>query len=51
MGIYNALIVAATGIAAQSLAMENISGSIANSRTHVFKGVETNFFNKVTGGL
>lgn len=50
MGIYNALTVAATGIAAQSLAMENISGNIANSRTFGFKGVETNFADMVTDG-
>lgn len=50
MGIYNALTVAATGIAAQSLAMENISGNIANSRTYGFKGVETNFADMVTDG-
>lgn len=50
MGIYNALTVAATGIAAQSLAMENISGNIANSRTYGFKGVETNFADMITDG-
>ena len=50
MGIFNSLTVAATGIAAQSLAMENISGNIANSRTYGFKGVETNFADMVTDG-
>lgn len=50
MGIYNALTVAATGIAAQSLAMENISGNIANSRTYGYKGVETNFADMVIDG-
>ena len=50
MGIFNSLTVAATGIAAQSLAMENISGNIANSRTYGFKGVDTNFADMVTDG-
>lgn len=43
MGIFNALSTAVTGLAAQSYALENISGNIANSQTIGFKRVDTSF--------
>lgn len=43
MGIQNALSTAVTGLAAQSYALENISGNIANSQTVGFKRVDTSF--------
>jgi flagellar hook protein FlgE len=43
MGIFGALTTAVSGLTAQSYALENISGNIANSRTTGFKRVDTNF--------
>jgi flagellar hook protein FlgE len=43
MGIYGALQTAVSGLRAQSHAMENISGNIANSQTTGYKRVETSF--------
>ncbi|MDB5505436.1 MAG: flagellar hook protein FlgE [Devosia sp.] len=43
MGIYGALSTAVTGLRAQSFALENISGNIANSQTTGYKRVETDF--------
>ncbi|MEO6012960.1 MAG: flagellar hook-basal body complex protein [Devosia sp.] len=43
MGIYGALSTAVTGLRAQSFALENISGNIANSQTTGFKRIETDF--------
>jgi flagellar hook protein FlgE len=43
MGIYGALSTAVTGLRAQSFALENISGNIANSQTSGFKRIETDF--------
>ena len=43
MGIFNALSTAVTGLSAQSYALENISGNIANSQTVGFKRVDTSF--------
>ena len=43
MGILNALQTAVTGLSAQSYALENISGNIANSQTVGFKRVDTSF--------
>jgi flagellar hook protein FlgE len=43
MGIFGALTNAVTGMRAQSYALENISGNIANSQTVGFKRIETNF--------
>jgi flagellar hook protein FlgE len=43
MGIFGAMTTAVSGLKAQSYAMENISGNIANSRTTGFKRVDTNF--------
>ena len=43
MGIYGALSTAVTGLKAQSFALENISGNIANSQTVGYKRIETSF--------
>jgi len=43
MGIYGALATAVSGLRAQSHAMENISGNIANSQTTGYKRIETSF--------
>ena len=43
MGIYGALSTAVTGLKAQSFALENISGNIANSQTTGYKRIETSF--------
>ncbi len=43
MGVFSALTTAVTGLQAQSYALENISGNIANSRTAGFKRVDTSF--------
>lgn len=47
MGIYGALSTAVSGLRAQSFALENISGNIANSRTIGYKRVETDFVDLV----
>jgi flagellar hook protein FlgE len=43
MGVFGALTTAVTGLRAQSYALENISGNIANSQTTAFKRVDTSF--------
>ncbi|MBJ6986529.1 flagellar hook-basal body complex protein [Devosia sp. MC521] len=43
MGIYGALSTAVTGLRAQSHALENISGNIANSQTVGYKRIDTSF--------
>jgi len=43
MGIFGAMTTAVSGLNAQSFALENISGNIANSRTTGFKRVDTSF--------
>ncbi len=43
MGVFSALTTAVTGMAAQSYALENISGNIANSRTTGYKRIDTTF--------
>jgi flagellar hook protein FlgE len=43
MGIYGAMMTAVTGLSAQSYALENISGNIANSQTVGYKRVDTAF--------
>jgi flagellar hook protein FlgE len=43
MGIFGALTTAVTGMRAQSFALENISGNIANSQTTAFKRTDTAF--------
>lgn len=43
MGIFGALTTAVTGMRAQSFALENISGNIANSQTTAFKRIDASF--------
>jgi flagellar hook protein FlgE len=43
MGIFGALTNAVTGMRAQSYALENIAGNIANSQTTGFKRIDTSF--------
>ena len=47
MGILGALSTAVSGLSAQSYALENISGNIANSQTVGFKRVDTSFVDLV----
>jgi flagellar hook protein FlgE len=47
MGIYNAITTAVSGLAAQSYALENISGNIANSQTLGYKRLDTSFVDLV----
>jgi len=48
MGIFDALTTAVTGLQAQSFALQNISGNIANSQTVGFKETNTSFQDLVT---
>jgi len=50
MGIFGALTTAVSGLQAQSFALENISGNIANSATTGFKRTDTSFADLVLGG-
>jgi flagellar hook protein FlgE len=43
MGIFGALTTAVAGLQAESYALENISGNIANSQTTAFKRIDTSF--------
>jgi flagellar hook protein FlgE len=43
MGIFGALTTAVTGLRAQTFALENVSGNIANSQTTAFKRQDTSF--------
>jgi flagellar hook protein FlgE len=43
MGIFDALTTAVTGMQAQSFALQNISGNIANSQTTAFKRIDSSF--------
>ncbi|WP_213770168.1 flagellar hook-basal body complex protein [Bradyrhizobium sp. dw_78] len=43
MGIFDALNTAVAGLQAQSFALQNISGNIANSSTIGYKGIDTTF--------
>ena len=47
MGIFGALNTAVTGLRAQSYALENISGNIANSQTIGFKRIDTSFLDLI----
>ncbi len=49
MGIFDALNTAVTGLQAQSFALQNISGNIANSQTTAFKGTSTDFETLLSG--
>src|SRR5262244_2990664 len=48
MGVFDALTTAVTGLQAQSFALQNISGNIANSQTTGFKETNTSFQDLVT---
>src|SRR5437588_9851536 len=43
MGIFGALTTSVAGLRAQSYALENISGNIANAQTTAFKRIDTSF--------
>ena len=43
MGIFGAITTAVTGLRAQSYALENVAGNVANSQTTAFKRVDTSF--------
>ena len=49
MGLFGALTSAVSGLQAQSFAMQNISGNIANSQTIAYKGIDTNFSDLISG--
>ncbi|WP_299474321.1 flagellar hook-basal body complex protein [uncultured Roseibium sp.] len=50
MGIYGAINSAVSGLTAQAIALENISGNVANSQTTGFKRLDTTFSDLVSGG-
>jgi flagellar hook protein FlgE len=50
MGIFGALTTAVTGMRAQSFALENVSGNIANSQTTAFKRIDTSFVDLIPDG-
>jgi flagellar hook protein FlgE len=49
MGIFDALTTAVTGMRAQSYALNNVSGNIANSQTTAFKRIDTSFVDLIPG--
>src|SRR5262249_27324174 len=51
MGIFDALTTAVSGLSAQSYALQNISGNIANSQTTAFKRINTQFDDLVADNL
>src|SRR3954465_9327270 len=51
MGIFGALTTAVTGLRAQSFALENISGNIANSQTTAYKRIDTTFQDLIADGV
>ncbi|MFC5066809.1 flagellar hook-basal body complex protein [Flaviflagellibacter deserti] len=51
MGIFGAMTTAVSGLRAQSFALENISGNIANSQTTAYKRNETSFTDLVSDAL
>ncbi|MDQ8732591.1 flagellar hook-basal body complex protein [Bradyrhizobium sp. LHD-71] len=50
MGIFGALTTSVAGMRAQSFALENISGNIANSQTTAFKRIDTSFLDLIPDG-
>ena len=50
MGIYGAINSAVSGLSAQAIALENISGNVSNSQTTGFKRMDTSFSDLVAGG-
>ena len=51
MGIFDALNTAVSGLQAQSFALQNISGNIANASTVGFKGIDTSFEDLIPDSL
>lgn len=51
MGIFGALTTAVTGMRAQSFALENVSGNIANSQTTAFKRMDTSFVDLIPDAI
>ena len=51
MGIFDALTTAVSGLSAQSYALQNISGNIANSQTTSYKRIDTSFEDLVADDL
>ena len=51
MGIFDALNVAVGGLQAQSFALQNISGNIANASTVGYKGIDTSFEDLIPAAL
>lgn len=51
MGIFGALTTAVTGMRAQSFALENVSGNIANSQTTGFKRMDTSFVDLIPDNI
>ena len=51
MGIFGALTTAVTGMRAQSFALENISGNIANSQTTAYKREDTSFVDLIPDNI
>ena len=49
MGLFDALTSAVSGLQAQSFAIQNISGNIANSQTYAYKGIDTSFQDLIPG--
>jgi len=49
MGLFDALTSAVSGLQAQSFAIQNISGNIANSQTYAYKGIDTAFEDMIPG--
>jgi flagellar hook protein FlgE len=47
MGLFGALTTAVSGLRAQSYALDNISGNIANSQTTAFKRIDTSFVDMI----
>jgi flagellar hook protein FlgE len=51
MGIFDALTTAVSGLQAQSFALQNISGNIANASTVGYKGIDTTFEDLIPDAL
>ena len=49
MGLFNALTSAVGGLQAQSFAIQNIAGNIANSQTIAYKNINTSFMDLISG--
>jgi flagellar hook protein FlgE len=51
MGLFDAMTTSVSGLQAQSFAMQNISGNIANAQTTAYKGVGTSFEDLVSDNV